>query len=285
MKCDIKNKLLMVSLFAVLLSAVSFPSYAEDGELNEQEFVRFCEDNHAGKSRSIFPPLKNPKADTFNYTFHYREILLSPDGKGFTDNPHDMKDYRNLAAGQILMDMADGYEVSYEYHIEPLSAETTEETVIEGGKITPYYRAVPSKQASGSEKQDTYISNETKELPVIPDFPQDYDWKAHNETTLLVYAHVTVSSLKDGSTYGYESRISSVTNLHKDKPDCYFLTPTDLEAYTIREGDSLRKIAGRYYGNGDDWTYILERNKDCIKNADRINPGTLIVIPNAEAKK
>lgn len=237
------------------------------------------------QTRSLHPPLKNPAADTFNYEFHYREILLSPDGKGFIDNTHDMSRYRNLAGGQILMDMADGYEISYEYHIKDFTSDDADVTVIEGGKITPYYRAVPLSTASGSGKQCTYISNEPEEPPIIPDFPKDYDWKSHGGTTLEVYPLVTVRSLKDGSTYTYTSRVSYVTNLYKSKPDCYFLTPTDLEAYTIRKGDSLQKIAGHYYADSDDWIYILERNQDRIKNADMICPGTLIVIPNAEAKK
>ena len=160
MKHHIKIQLLMCSLFIALLSAVPFSSYAESSGLNEQEFARVCEDNHAVQTRSLHPPLKNPAADTFNYEFHYREILLSPDGKGFIDNTHDMSRYRNLAGGQILMDMADGYEISYEYHIKDFTSDDADVTVIEGGKITPYYRAVPLSTASGSGKQCTYISNE-----------------------------------------------------------------------------------------------------------------------------
>ena len=139
MKHHIKIQLLMCSLFIALLSAVPFSSYAESSGLNEQEFARVCEDNHAVQTRSLHPPLKNPAADTFNYEFHYREILLSPDGKGFIDNTHDMSRYRNLAGGQILMDMADGYEISYEYHIKDFTSDDADVTVIEGGKITPYY--------------------------------------------------------------------------------------------------------------------------------------------------
>lgn len=58
-----------------------------------------------------------------------------------------------------------------------------------------------------------------------------------------------------------------------------------MDGYTIQEGDSLQKIAQKYYGSSDDWVYLLERNQDSIQNADRIYPGTLIVIPNAEARK
>lgn len=66
MKHHIKIQLLMCSLFIALLSAVPFSSYAESSGLNEQEFARVCEDNHAVQTRSLHPPLKNPAADTFN---------------------------------------------------------------------------------------------------------------------------------------------------------------------------------------------------------------------------
>lgn len=283
MKCLTKTRLLIFSITAILLAASPFSSFAEGKELSEQEFAKICEENHAGQSRRLHPPLKDPASDPFNYEFHYREVLLSADGKSFEDNPHDMKGYRNLTAGQIIMDMEDGYEISYEYRIRGMNTEDTEEYVAEGGKITPYYRAIPSSTVSDSEKQYTYVSNAPKELPVIPDFPKDYDWKKHKETTLQVSSYVTVRSLKDGSIYSYYSRLSSVTNLDKEVPDCYFLTPTDLEGYTIQKGDSLRKIAQKYYGNSDDWIYILKRNQEYIPDADRIQPGTFIVIPNAQS--
>lgn len=79
--------------------------------------------------------------------------------------------------------------------------------------------------------------------------------------------------------------ISMITNLYKDVPDCYFLTPTDLMGYTVQEGDTLQKIAQRYCGSSTDWIYILERNRDCIQNADLIYPDMFIVIPNAESLK
>lgn len=33
------------------------------------------------------------------------------------------------------------------------------------------------------------------------------------------------------------------------------------------------------------WTYILERNLDCIQDADAIYPDMFIVIPNVETRK
>ena len=279
MKHFIKAQIMI--LCVTLLSSDPFLSYAGNGSLSEQEFLDVCEEKHASSSRTMYPPLKNPDETTFNYEFHYRDVLSSPDGKSFTDNPGAMNSDRDLAAGQIIMDMADGYEVSYEYHISGTASEPEDEIIVKGKTITPYYRAVQLDKTAGLNKQYAYISNDPKEIPIIPDFPKDHDWKNYKAATLMVYTLVTVRSLKDGSSYSFESRISSITNLYKDKPDCYSLRPTDIGAYTVKKGDSLQKIAQAYYGNSAEWIYILERNKHYIQDADSIYPGTLIVIPNA----
>lgn len=281
MKHYIKTQVLM--LCVTLLTSVPFSSYAGNSGLSEQEFADVCAENHADQSRYIYPPLKNPDKDTFNYEYHYKNVLISPDGKSFTDYPYDMKIDRDLTAGQILMDMADGYEVSYEYHISGVSPNLEDAVVVKGKAITPYYRAVQTGESVGLDTQYVYFDNEPEEIPFIPDFPMDYDWKSHKEDTLMVCPVVTVRSLKNGNTYRFETRISEITNFYKDKPDCYSLGPTDIEAYTVKKGDSLKKIAAAYYGNSDGWIYILERNKRYIQNADLILPGTMIVIPNAEA--
>lgn len=49
--------------------------------------------------------------------------------------------------------------------------------------------------------------------------------------------------------------------------------------YTIQPGDSLSKIAKRFYGNAGDWQRIYQANKDTIKNPDLIHPGQKIIIP------
>jgi len=49
--------------------------------------------------------------------------------------------------------------------------------------------------------------------------------------------------------------------------------------YTIQPGDSLSKIAKRYYGNAGDWQKIYRANKDKIKDPNMIYPGQKIIIP------
>jgi len=54
--------------------------------------------------------------------------------------------------------------------------------------------------------------------------------------------------------------------------------PTE-ELYTVVTGDSLSKIAKRYYGDANQWQKIFDANRDQIKNPDLIRPGQKLKIP------
>jgi nucleoid-associated protein YgaU len=49
--------------------------------------------------------------------------------------------------------------------------------------------------------------------------------------------------------------------------------------YSVQPGDSLSKIAKKFYGNSNDWKRIFEANRDRIKNPDLIQPGWTLKIP------
>jgi nucleoid-associated protein YgaU len=50
--------------------------------------------------------------------------------------------------------------------------------------------------------------------------------------------------------------------------------------YTVKSGDSLSKIAKRFYGDAKMWNRIYEANRELIgKNPDLIQPGQDLVIP------
>lgn len=51
--------------------------------------------------------------------------------------------------------------------------------------------------------------------------------------------------------------------------------------YTVVAGDSLSKIAKKFYGDAKQWRRIFEANKDVIKNPDLIHPGQVFKIPEA----
>ena len=49
--------------------------------------------------------------------------------------------------------------------------------------------------------------------------------------------------------------------------------------YEVKKGDSLWKIAERFYGTGEKWVRIFEANTDKIKNPDMIYPYQRLTIP------
>lgn len=51
------------------------------------------------------------------------------------------------------------------------------------------------------------------------------------------------------------------------------------EFYTIQSGDSLSKIAQRYYGDANAYNKIFEANREVIGDPDKIYPGQQIRIP------
>ena len=51
--------------------------------------------------------------------------------------------------------------------------------------------------------------------------------------------------------------------------------------YTVAAGDSLSKIAKKFYGDGNKWKPIFDANRDILKNPDLIKPGQVLKIPDA----
>jgi nucleoid-associated protein YgaU len=58
--------------------------------------------------------------------------------------------------------------------------------------------------------------------------------------------------------------------------------PPPRRTHTVVKGDTLSKIAKVYYGSFKNWRAIYEANVDVIgKNPDLIQPGQVLVIPDA----
>jgi nucleoid-associated protein YgaU len=51
------------------------------------------------------------------------------------------------------------------------------------------------------------------------------------------------------------------------------------QTHVVASGDTLSKIAKRYYGDANQWRRIYEANQDIIKNPDLIHPGQQLKIP------
>jgi len=53
----------------------------------------------------------------------------------------------------------------------------------------------------------------------------------------------------------------------------------EFQFYTIVSGDTLWKIASKYYGNGAKWETLFDANREVIQNPDLIYPGQVIRVP------
>jgi nucleoid-associated protein YgaU len=51
------------------------------------------------------------------------------------------------------------------------------------------------------------------------------------------------------------------------------------EEYVVVSGDSLSKIAKRFYGKGSAWQQIFDANTDILKDPNKIFPGQKLKIP------
>ena len=64
----------------------------------------------------------------------------------------------------------------------------------------------------------------------------------------------------------------------------YMITGTR-STYTIKSGESLVRVALKFYGNKKLWLYLVQYNKDIIKDADVVPVGTTIRIPELTPKE
>ena len=55
--------------------------------------------------------------------------------------------------------------------------------------------------------------------------------------------------------------------------------------YVVEKGDSLSKIAQRFYGDAQAWNRIFEANRDQIQDPDLIHPGQELRIPEAGERR
>ncbi|MEC8883779.1 MAG: peptidoglycan-binding protein LysM, partial [Bacteroidota bacterium] len=56
----------------------------------------------------------------------------------------------------------------------------------------------------------------------------------------------------------------------------------EAQFHTVVSGDTLSKIAKKFYGNAMKYPVIFEANKPMLKDPDKIYPGQMLRIPNLD---
>jgi nucleoid-associated protein YgaU len=51
------------------------------------------------------------------------------------------------------------------------------------------------------------------------------------------------------------------------------------QTHVVQSGDTLSKIAGKYYGDASLYTKIFEANRDVLSDPNKIKPGQKLRIP------
>ena len=67
--------------------------------------------------------------------------------------------------------------------------------------------------------------------------------------------------------------------LHYERTDTNN-TQQEASFHTVGEGETLSDISLKYYGSENKWQKILDANRSRIKDANKLTPGTKIIIPD-----
>jgi nucleoid-associated protein YgaU len=55
------------------------------------------------------------------------------------------------------------------------------------------------------------------------------------------------------------------------------------QRHTVQEGETLSSLAQRYYGDREKYAEIYRVNREVVKDADSLTPGTVLTIPDLPA--
>ncbi len=73
--------------------------------------------------------------------------------------------------------------------------------------------------------------------------------------------------------------IAKVETEQSDVPDFTIRKQVEKIIHTIREGETLSGISREYYGSENKWQKILNANRNVIRDANKLRPGTKLIIP------
>ncbi|EMJ5875278.1 LysM peptidoglycan-binding domain-containing protein [Clostridioides difficile] len=108
---------------------------------------------------------------------------------------------------------------------------------------------------------------------IIADFnyrEQDYSRDVYFTLSLKEYRRIQISKVSINN----DEKLSSEKNVPLTKG-----FDTKQKTHKVAEGDTLFKIAKKYYGNGDLWEKIYKANEDKIKDPSVIKNGWILIIP------
>jgi nucleoid-associated protein YgaU len=73
--------------------------------------------------------------------------------------------------------------------------------------------------------------------------------------------------------------IAKIETEQSNVPDFTVRKQVEKITHTIREGETLSDISREYYGSENKWQKIFTANRSAIKDANKLRPGTKLIIP------
>jgi len=73
--------------------------------------------------------------------------------------------------------------------------------------------------------------------------------------------------------------VAKVETEQSNVPDLTARKEVEKQIHTIREGETLSGISREYYGSENKWQKILAANRNVIRDANKLKPGTKLIIP------
>lgn len=99
---------------------------------------------------------------------------------------------------------------------------------------------------------------------------------AVNQDAVTVYGQVMEQQHKEKLVLA----LGNVTGISTVDDRMTVVNPEpEADFYEVKSGDSLSKIAKKFYGNAMEYPAIFEANKPMLKDVDKIYPGQMLRIP------
>ena len=112
-----------------------------------------------------------------------------------------------------------------------------------------------SPEARMNESQDTTIHRETSAAPIKT---RDVAESVNNQLSIINNQSRSV----DYTVYEQPEKIKTQ------------------RFHIVQRGETLSAIASKYYGSGSKWQKLFEANRRIIKDANKIQPGIKLLIPD-----
>ena len=168
--------------------------------------------------------------------------------------------------------------------------------------LFPEKEVLPQGQSAPTESWHTAWEDSTEQLAAVEDVQAEANEQTSQKQHSLLVTEATQQKatpsqpqeqIQKQAAENIQQPVQSTQPVKKEKVSpaktlkvdsvSYVIVGTQA-SYTMKAGETLTKVALRFYGTKALWPYIVKHNKGVIKNPDNVPYGTVIQIPKLEKK-